>query len=301
MDESSKGIDSPQLMNGIRSCSTGSDSKMISPTIRRITQRNFQHQEKKKLVSSAYSAKAAVAVKGKKGGGKIKFVTNKMCPYAQRTWIALEMGSVPYDLVEVALYGSGGKPDWFWKLNPKGEVPIIQTSDGIVVADSEKTLDFLAENFAPTLKATDDDDAKLAAAWRDVLNSKLRPIAKSAVLGGGERGSSKKMGQLDKVLEEMNEMVIGPFVIGDSFTVADASALPFFQRLESHYSILVKYPNLASWYKHVCEQKDFTYVSHSTVTIESETVSERDAQHHQIKEIIIKHEAVKRTCVSEYV
>jgi glutathione S-transferase len=32
---------------------------------------------------------------------------------------------VPYHLEEVSLYGPGGKPDWFWDLNPKGEVPIL--------------------------------------------------------------------------------------------------------------------------------------------------------------------------------
>ena len=26
---------------------------------------------------------------------------------------------------EVSLYGAGGKPDWFMKLNPKGEVPVL--------------------------------------------------------------------------------------------------------------------------------------------------------------------------------
>jgi Glutathione S-transferase, N-terminal domain len=33
----------------------------------------------------------------------VKFITNKMCPYAQRTWIALEEAQLPYELVEISL------------------------------------------------------------------------------------------------------------------------------------------------------------------------------------------------------
>jgi hypothetical protein len=41
-----------------------------------------------------------------------RFVTNKMCPYAQKVWIALEVVKAPYDMEEISLYGPDGKPDW---------------------------------------------------------------------------------------------------------------------------------------------------------------------------------------------
>lgn len=54
-----------------------------------------------------------------------RFITNPMCPFAQKVWIAFECGNISYQREEISLYGSGGKPDWFWKLNPV--VPFIVT------------------------------------------------------------------------------------------------------------------------------------------------------------------------------
>uniref|UniRef100_A0A7S0CP74 GST C-terminal domain-containing protein n=1 Tax=Amorphochlora amoebiformis TaxID=1561963 RepID=A0A7S0CP74_9EUKA len=147
-------------------------------------------------------------------------------------------------MVEVSLYGAGGKPDWFWKLNPKGEVPVIQTLDGSVVADSEQTLDYIADNFAKDMRGMSKEDMRLITAWRTCINNKLKPIGKRVVCG------SERLDSLHKVLQELEELVVTPCVVGHQFTVADASAIPFFQRLEKEYELLKDYPRLSKWYKH---------------------------------------------------
>ena len=65
--------------------------------------------------------------------GEVTFYTNSKCPYAQRVWIALEEKGVKYTAVEIALYGSGGKPGWFMRLNPKGEVPVLKHNEKVIV------------------------------------------------------------------------------------------------------------------------------------------------------------------------
>jgi hypothetical protein len=40
-----------------------------------------------------------------------KFITNRMCPYAQKVWMALEVLEIPYTMIEIPLYGNDGKPD----------------------------------------------------------------------------------------------------------------------------------------------------------------------------------------------
>ncbi len=120
---------------------------------------------------------------------EVQFVTNKMCPFAQKAWITLEekqvhiadsphhkqsrlllittrspfdffmklfmsglnsfvrwsqrqrnnsrwqfpRAQVDYALTEISLYGSGGKPDWFLKMNPKGLVPVLRHKEQVVV------------------------------------------------------------------------------------------------------------------------------------------------------------------------
>ena len=38
-----------------------------------------------------------------------RFITNKMCPFAQKAYIALEVSNAPYEMEEISLYGAGGK------------------------------------------------------------------------------------------------------------------------------------------------------------------------------------------------
>ena len=38
-----------------------------------------------------------------------RFITNKMCPFAQKAYIALEVANAPYEMEEISLYGPNGK------------------------------------------------------------------------------------------------------------------------------------------------------------------------------------------------
>jgi len=53
-----------------------------------------------------------------------------------QAWIALEEKKVKYELVEINLYGSGGKPGWFLDMNPKGQVPVLKHGDKVFLAHS---------------------------------------------------------------------------------------------------------------------------------------------------------------------
>jgi glutathione S-transferase len=171
----------------------------------------------------------------------MKFVTNKMCPFAQKAWIALEVANCHYELVEIGLYGSGAKPDWFWELNPKGTVPVL-LCDGkeakpsqIVLPDSDLILNYLQDEVSlsapPELKAS-------VQTWRNRIRVML-PAGKRAVLGGSKE-------ELRKSLSGMDAAVVGPFLAGDSITVADCHAFPFLWRLEQEFG-LAEYPSLTAW------------------------------------------------------
>src|SRR6056300_1468740 len=62
------------------------------------------------------SSNTSSKLSAKSSAGSTQFITNKMCPYAQKALIALESSGTPFEIREVSLYGPGGKPDWFWAL-----------------------------------------------------------------------------------------------------------------------------------------------------------------------------------------
>ena len=169
-----------------------------------------------------------------KSSADTQFITNKMCPYAQKAWIALESSGIPYDMREVSLYGPGGKPDWFWKLNPGGTVPIVTMNGGNdVFADSELILDAVGDISEGILTRTADlsDEERIQVSkWRKIISKQLAPVGKSAVLGGS-------MPKLRSLLKEMNDMVVGPYLCGERMTLADCAAFPFLWRIDQDYGI----------------------------------------------------------------
>lgn len=182
--------------------------------------------------SSTKHSKTELSAKSSSAG--TQFITNKMCPYAQKAWIALESSGIAYDMREVSLYGPGGKPDWFWKLNPRGTVPIV-TMDGEndVYADSELILDAVGDISEGILARTADlseEERTQVSKWREIMSKQLAPVGKSAVLGGS-------MPKLRSLLKEMNDMVVGPYLCGQRMTLADCAAFPFLWRIDQDYGI----------------------------------------------------------------
>jgi glutathione S-transferase len=143
-------------------------------------------------------------------------------------------------IVHILQYGSNGKPDWFRKLNPKGEVPVLVV-DGTAVVDSEATLDYLAQT-APRLAAPAEHAAAVAA-FRSLVNSSVKPVGKRAVLG---RSSSDKA-ELTAVLHTVDAAIAGPYVCGELFTVADASAFPLLWRLHDEFGFPKECTKLSEW------------------------------------------------------
>ncbi|KAL7529224.1 hypothetical protein ACHAXR_002856 [Thalassiosira sp. AJA248-18] len=144
---------------------------------------------------------------------------------------------------EVSLYGAGGKPDWFWNLNPQGTVPIVAVKNNgsgggqeDVFADSELILDAVGdgrvagkEGLLQMSELTEDENTR-ASQWRECISKKLVPVGKSAVLGGS-------LSKLRNLLKEMNAMVEGPFLVGQQLSLADCAAFPFLWRIDQEFGI----------------------------------------------------------------
>ena len=185
----------------------------------------------------------------------ILFVTNKMCPFAQKAWIVLEATKIPYKVKHVSLYGAGGKPDWFWKLNPQGQVPVLVIDDDTIIADSDRILDEFASTVPSSLLINQQQCALEIDAFRSKLNEFL-PIGKAAVLGGDRQQMWKKLIELD------NLMVGHPYIVGDKITIADAAAFPFLWRINEEFSGSCWKKNgchnIPVWLDHCSKQQPFS-------------------------------------------
>mmetsp|Transcript_643 Transcript_643/g.1725 ORF Transcript_643/g.1725 Transcript_643/m.1725 type:complete len:294 (+) Transcript_643:3-884(+) len=164
----------------------------------------------------------------------VDFFTSDMCPYAQRCWIVLEALSVPYNKTVIDLMD---KPDWYLnEVNPRGKVPAIRDRrDGTVVFESLVVAEFLVERFdadgASGLMPADPAGRALVRRWNAHLDSALAPAQFTLLMNKDEDAEGQKRAALDAALAVFEKELVGPFLCGMNFTVADAVALPFFERL----------------------------------------------------------------------
>jgi len=177
---------------------------------------------------------------------ELELVTNAMCPFAQKAWVALEESKLPYTSREISLYGPNGKPPWFLRLNPRGQVPVLVV-DGNAVVDSESILDWIAteaQHMAPP-------DACLGEKWRRCIGQRVAAGGKALVLGGGSQEKAILQAAL-RELEEILQEGRGAYAAGGSFSVADAAAVPFMQRLCEEFDLPGDdTPLLRAWWERV--------------------------------------------------
>jgi len=178
--------------------------------------------------------------------GSLELVTNTMCPFAQKAWVALEESGLSYDTREISLYGAGGKPDWFLRLNPKGEIPVLVTENGVPIVDSENILSWV-ESKTHAMKPQDE---ALGGQWRRCVSGRVAPSGKRYVFSGSASDKAElhaALAELDGILQKSD----GDFAAGTEFSVADAAAVPFVQRLASEFGLPKETPHLQAWWETV--------------------------------------------------
>jgi glutathione S-transferase len=136
------------------------------------------------------------------------------------------------------------------------QVPILWLPSGRVITESDAILDHLAA--LPGRKAGQPNPLTPPSEvafkkWRALLSPFLKS-ARTALERGDSPGLSSLLYKLNKDMPTP-----GPFLAGDAFSVADASVLPFAQRLvEDHGDVLREAaPKLHAWYEACADRPSF--------------------------------------------
>ncbi|CAE7235922.1 DHAR1 [Symbiodinium sp. CCMP2592] len=207
------------------------------------------------------------AAPGTNEKAKIEFYTMDMCPYAQRTWITLEEKGVPYTRTLVNVRNATER-EWYVKnINPLGKVPSIRDlTDGTVLYESEIINEYLEQKFAdsgPALMPPSAAGAAKVRLWNHHLNNKLAPAHFTFLMNKNETAEPDKAKALEEALQYYEDNLKGPFLLGDEFTLADVSALPFFERLIfscrrfKEYEIPSQMKRLRTWLDKAMSQPSF--------------------------------------------
>ncbi|KAL4695603.1 hypothetical protein H8959_000698 [Pygathrix nigripes] len=162
--------------------------------------------------------------------GSIRVYSMRFCLFAERTRLVLKAKGIRHEVININLKN---KPEWFFKKNPFGLVPVLENSQDQLIYESPITCEYLDEAY-PGKKLLPDDP----------LGSFIRSQNKENYAGLKEE-FRKEFTELEEVLTNKKTMFFG----GNSISMIDYLIWPWFERLEAMklYECVDHTPKLKLW------------------------------------------------------
>lgn len=176
----------------------------------------------------------------------------RRCPYAMRARLGILFAELQVELREITLKN---KPPQMLAISPKGTVPVLQLTDGKVIAESREIMEWTLAQQDPqglldakvlheanALIDKNDNDFKY---WLDRYKYADRHTEMT-------QEEYRVQGEVFlQVLEE--QLAKNSYLLGDSITIADIGIMPFvrqFAHVDRDLFYSLPYPNLQQWLQH---------------------------------------------------
>jgi len=165
---------------------------------------------------------------------------------------------VPYERIPVALDQGEQKRPEFLRLNPRGQIPVLEVENGLAIWDSTAILVYLARRFGgetwlPTEPAAmahvmqwlalEQNEGRYGAARARVIGLKVN----SALAKTGSFEESKQLAEAGfQVLED--RLSRAAWLVGDRATIADIACYPYTALYPESGETLDRYPCIRAWF-----------------------------------------------------
>lgn len=181
----------------------------------------------------------------------IKLYRSVLSGHAHRAELFLSLLGLPYTAIDIDLRAGQQKSAEFLKLNPFGQVPVID-DNGAVVADSSAILVYLAlkygdEHWMPR----DAEGAAQVQRWLAVAAGEIAfgpAVARLAKRFGAQvdaEAAARRAERLFSVME--SELQTRPFLAAGHPTIADIAGYSYIARAPEGDISLAPYPALRAW------------------------------------------------------
>lgn len=172
--------------------------------------------------------------------------------HSHRVQLMLSLMGLPHDIVPVDLKRGEHKSAAFLKLNPFGQVPVLEDGD-TALFDSNAILVYLARRYDPTGRWLPHDAAAQAAvqAWLSVAAGLIAfgpASARMITLFGSQANAEEVIGRAHRLLQVM-EGVLGrqDFLTGTTATLADVAGYSYIAAAPEGNVDLAPYPHVRAW------------------------------------------------------
>lgn len=179
---------------------------------------------------------------------KLELVSFKVCPFVQRSVIALNEKGVEYTLTHINPHEP---PDWFKAISPLGKVPVLLV-DGKAVFESAVILEYLDEVYPPALHPADPLEKAQHRAWVEFCSELITRQFRMST-AKDEAGFTEARESLVQGLQRLDSVVAAeaPFFSGSRFALVDCVYAPLFMRLallKQHFALDIPLsPRMQAW------------------------------------------------------
>lgn len=187
---------------------------------------------------------------------KLRLISFKICPFAQRSCLLLKEKSVDFDLEFI---NPNEPPLWFTELSPTGKVPVLDVN-GTAVFESSVIAEYIDEINPPSIHPNDPLKKATNRAWVEYTSTIYMSIFKMIMAEEEQDFKTAKaeledqLGGLENACENM------PWFNGQDLSMVDIAATPIAVRLNiikdiTEIDLLEDCPKLQKWFAELLKRE----------------------------------------------
>lgn len=197
-----------------------------------------------------------------------KLYRHPLSGHSHRVELFLHLLGLEFEAADIDLLGGEHKKEKFLKLNPFGQVPVLE-DDGLVLADSNAILVYLARRYGPSWLPADPAAEARVQRWLSVAAGELAGGPAAArlvtVFGAGFDHPTVKARahQLLALLEQ--HLTDENYVAGTAPTIADISLYTYVAHAPEGHVSLQDYPRVRAWLERIEGLRNFVPMQRTEV------------------------------------
>ncbi|WP_042688819.1 glutathione S-transferase family protein [Azospirillum sp. B506] len=190
----------------------------------------------------------------------MKLYHHPLSGHAHRARLFVSLLGLPHELVEVDLMAGEHKSPDFLKLNPFGQVPVLD--DGVVIADSNAILVYLAKKAGGGDWLPEDPSGAAAVQrWLSVAAGEVAygpAAARLITVFGAKFNADEVIARAHTLLGRLESRLSGQdWLVGDRPTIADVAIYSYVARAPEGNVDLSGYPAVRGFLRRVEELPGF--------------------------------------------
>jgi glutathione S-transferase len=185
----------------------------------------------------------------------IRLYRHPLSGHSHRVELFLSLLHLPTELIEVDLMKGAHKQPSFLKLNPFGQVPVLD-DNGTVLADSNAILVYLARAYGEAAWLPTDAIGEAAVQrWLSVAAGQVAfgpAAARLVTVFGAKFDAAEVIGRAQALLAVMDaELAQRAFLAGDAPTIADVACYTYIAHAPEGNVSLAEYAHVRAWLRRI--------------------------------------------------